>query len=118
MATTRYPNSQANPASAVPVWLAPPPSGSGLTLANISTDGDNALKEGPGTFLGLTVNTAGEASSAEVYDGTDDGGVLLGTIDTTVRGPFFPGPGWPFTTGLFIKTASTDPAADITVSYF
>lgn len=113
----KYPNQQSNPAAAIPVWLAPPPTGSGFTIENIDADGDNLLKEGPGTFMGLTINTAGDTSTAKVYDGLDNSGTLLGTIDTASRGSFFPGPGWPFTTGLFIETASSDPAADITVSF-
>lgn len=109
-----YPNQQSNPAAAIPVWIAPAP---GQVQKNITTNASTLVYTGAGVFTGLSVNTAGTASTATIYDGTDDNGTLLGTIPTTAQGSFEPpAGGWNFATGLFVVTAG-GAAADITVSY-
>lgn len=98
---------------ATPVYIAPPP---GLATENITTEAGTLVNTGPGQFLGLNVNKVGVTSTAEIIDGVDGTGTVLGTIDTTSTGPVFPGPGWSFSTGLFIITQGST-AADLTVSY-
>lgn len=111
-------NDQSNPASATPVWIAPAPAAAGQRVRNITADVGTKLATGSGTFMGLSVNTGGNASTAKVYDGINAGGLLLGTFSTAAIGSNFPAGGWPFTAGLFIVTASSNPAADVTASYF
>lgn len=113
----KYPNKQSNPAAAIPVWLAPAPAGAGLQVQNIPTSTGTLVKTGAGTFVGLSVNTAGTTSTAKIYDGIDNTGTLLGTFSTTAPGSNFPAGGWPFAIGLFVVTAG-GAAADVTVSYF
>lgn len=74
-----YPNDQANPAGALPVWLAPPLAGATL---NITTDAHTQVKNSAGVFSGLTVNTAGTASTAKAYDGNS----LVVTITISTPG--------------------------------
>lgn len=118
---TGFPNSQSNPAAATPVWIAPPPAASGVTagakFSNITTNASTQVKTGAGTFLGLSVNTAGTTSTATVYDGTSTAGAKIGTFSTVAQGgPAIPASGYAFTTGLFVVTAG-GAAADITVAY-
>lgn len=98
---------------ATPVYVAPPP---GLAIENIITEAGTLVDTGPGQFLGLNVNTAGTLATAEIVDGIDGTGTVLGTMDTTIKGADFPGPGWPYKVGLFIITQGSAPA-NITVSY-
>lgn len=111
---TKYPNKQDDPAAAIPVWVAPPP---GALGKNIATATGTLVKTGEGVFLGLTVNTPHAATTATVYDGTDNTGTLLGTFALTSAGGItVAAGGLPFTTGLYVVTAGATPA-DITVSY-
>jgi hypothetical protein len=113
---TVYPNSQSNPASAIPVWIAAFPGGGALSK-NITTNASTLVKTGAGTFFGLSVNTAGTTSTATVYDGTSTAGVKLGTFSTVAQGgPSIPASGLAFTVGLFVVTAG-GATADITVAY-
>lgn len=111
-----FPNSQSNPQSATPVWIASP-SWAGATPKNITTNVGTLVKTGPGVFQGLSVNTAGTTSTATVYDGIDNTGTKIGTYSTTAQGgPNLPLAGISFTTGLYVVTAGAA-AADITVSF-
>lgn len=112
-----FANAQNNPAGAIPVWVAPTPAGSGQATKNITTNTGTLVKTGAGSFVGLSINTAGTASTAAVYDGTSASGTLLGTISTTAQDTIFPPGGWAYATGLFIETAGSA-AADITVTYY
>lgn len=102
-------------ANAIPVWIAPAP---GSTSKNYSANtAGNQIKTGPGTLLGISVNTAGVTSSIVLYDGTSTAGVKLGTWATTAQGVInFGAGGIPFTTGLFAVLAGGTPA-DVTVQY-
>jgi len=104
-------------ANAIPVWIAPAPAGAAPSVRNITTDATTLVKTGAGTFNGLSINTVGDASTVKVYDGLTAAGTLLGTFSSAAIGNF-QNLGWPFAVGLCIVTASSDPAADITVTYF
>lgn len=110
-------NNQEIGANAIPVWLAPAPSGQGPSAVNMPANASTLLKTGAGTFAGISVNAAGVGSTVKIYDGLTAGGTLLGTFNTAVLGPNFPGPGWPFATGLFAVTAGGTPA-DVTISFY
>jgi hypothetical protein len=56
-------NNQANPASAIPVYLA------GANYQAMSTNEALQIKAAPGVFYGLDVQTGGTTSNAAVYDG-------------------------------------------------
>ena len=112
-----YPNDQSNPAAATPVWIAPPPAAAGQAQRNIAANGNTLVKDGPGVFLGLTVNTPGVGSTAKVYDGIDATGTLLGTFSTVAQNTVYPPGGFRCETGIFVVTAGGTPA-DITVSYY
>lgn len=114
-------SNQSNPANALPVYLANPPAGSGITAGatphNIVANGNNLLKTGSGTLYGISVNTGGTTSTATVYDGLDAGGTKIGTFSTVDQGgPVLPARGLAFVVGLFVVTAGAV-AADITVSF-
>jgi len=113
---TTYPNSQSNPNSAIPVWIAPAPAASGAKTKNITTNGNTLVKTGAGSATWMSVNTGGVTSTAKLYDGTDATGTLLGTFSTTAQNgiPI----NLPFSTGLFVVTAGGGAAADITLSYY
>ena len=108
-----YPNDQANPASAVPVWIAPPP---GMKNANITTDTGTLLKTGKGTLLGISVNTPASGATITVYDGIDNTGTVIGIYPATAAGMVaLPSYGVAFVTGLYVVTAVG--AANVTVYY-
>lgn len=106
-----FPNSQSNPAAAIPVWIAAN-AGAGTAFSNIAAATSTLVKTGAGQLQGITVNTTGTASTATVYDGTSAAGTKIATINTTVA--FNGAYSLAFTTGLFIVTVG---AADITVTY-
>jgi len=72
----------------------------------ITTNASTQVKTGTGIFFGFSVNTAGSAWTATVYDGTDTSGKLLYTIDLNTVGPVVTPPTI-FNTGLFVVTAGT-----------
>jgi hypothetical protein len=67
---------------------------------------------GSGIFHGISVNTAGTTTTATFYDGTDNTGTKLATVDTTSKGSIFYDAG--FITGLFVIISVTTPA-DVTI---
>ena len=72
----------------------------------ITTNASTQVKTGPGVLLGLSVNTAGSAWTATIYDGTSAAGKLLYTVGLDAVGPVV-FPNTVFNTGLFIVTAGT-----------
>lgn len=108
---TGFPNSQSNPAAAIPVWLAPAP---GALQKNITTSTGTLIKTGPGVLLGLSINTGQSGATVKLYDGIDNSGTLLGTWSAAAQNSV--ALGWSFVTGLYAVTAGGSPA-DITVSY-
>lgn len=107
-----YPNSQSNPAAAIPVWVAPAP---GQLTENIISATSTLIKTGSGVLLGFSVNTAASGGTIKFYDGTDAGGTLLGTWDAASQTSFLT-LGYNFAVGLFAVTAGGSPP-DITVAY-
>ena len=89
----------------------------GASFVNITTNTDTNVKGSAGTFVGITVNTAGTTSTAKIYndgDGTCNSG-LIATVNTAVLGTdllFNAAAG----TGVCVTTAGAA-AADITVLY-
>lgn len=72
------------------------------------------VKTGAGLLGGLIVNKAGTTSTAALYDGTDNTGTLLGTVDTSaLRQVNF---GIKLLVGLFVVLAG-GAAADVTITY-
>lgn len=69
-----YPNSQGDPAGAIPVYVA------GGSFLNLPANGYTQVKTGTGVFTGLSVNTGGTTSSAAFYDGISS--VVTMTIAT------------------------------------
>lgn len=89
---------------------------SGATAVNITTNTDTNVKATPGTFTGISVNTAGTTSTAKIYndaDGTCSSG-LIATFNTTVVGSILVGSN--MSIGICVKTAGAG-AADITILY-
>lgn len=100
----------------------------GNSYQNITTNATTTLKSGAGVFKGFTVNNNGftTAGTITIYDNTAASGTKLGTITIPVSPPgtallatdlMPPALGFDaaFTTGLTFVTATTAPAADITV---
>lgn len=88
----------------------------GASFVNITTNTDTNVKATPGTFVGITTNTAGTTSTAKIYndaDGTCSSG-LIGTVDTTVIGSIMFGAN--ANIGICVKTAGAG-AADISILY-
>jgi hypothetical protein len=88
-----------------------PTAGSSFTV--ISTNADTVIKASPGTFVGLTVNTAGTGSTAVVYNNTTCTGATIGTF-TTAAQVALPSINATATTGICVTTAGAG-AANITV---
>lgn len=72
----------------------------------ITSNASTQVKTGPGVLFGLSVNTAGSAWTATIYDGTSASGKLLYTVGLDAVGPVTTPPTI-FNTGLFIVTAGT-----------
>lgn len=72
----------------------------------ITANASTQVKTGTGILFGLSVNTAGSAWTASIYDGTSTAGQLLYTVDLNTVGPVV-FPPTIFNTGLFIVTAGT-----------
>lgn len=97
---------------------------------NITTNATTTVKTGVGLFGGFTVNNNGftTAGTITIYDNTAGSGTLIGTWTIPVQPPgttllattFFPPAlmmNASFVTGLTFVTATTAPAANITVLY-
>lgn len=85
---------------------------SGYSAENITTNDTTVITA---TLVhGLSVNTGGTTSTAEIRDGTDGSGTLLATVDTTAIGNLTFD--ITLTTGLVVVTAGAV-AADVTVTY-
>lgn len=97
---------------------------------NITTNATTTVKSGAGKLFGFTVNNNGftTAGTITIYDNTAGSGTKIGTWTVPLSPPgstllatvMFPpqlGLHAAFTTGLTIVTATTAPAADITVLY-
>lgn len=109
-----FPNSQSNPAAAIPVWIAPAP---GAQAKNLASSASTQIKTGAGVFLGLAVNTGQSGATMAVYDGTDSSGKLLGTFSlTTAESLTMPAGGLSYSTGLFVVTTGLT-TGNATVSY-
>ncbi len=72
----------------------------------ITSNASTQVKTGGGILMGLSVNTAGSAWTATIYDGTSTSGTLLYTVDLNTVGPIT-FPPTRFVNGLFIVTAGT-----------
>ena len=85
------------------------------TYTNITTAGDTIIKAAPGTFGGVIVDTAGNLSSAVVYDNTTCAGTTIGTFSTLAQGAILFGQGVAALAGICVTTADTTTPANITV---
>ena len=101
-------NNQNLDAGAIPVR--PVPSSS----VNIKTATSTVVKAASGALSRVTVNTGGAGSTAALYDGLDNTGVLLGTVSTAAQVSL--GYDVAVAVGLCVVTAGGTPA-DITVAY-
>lgn len=72
----------------------------------ITANANTQVKTGAGILYGLSVNTAGSAWVATIYDGTSASGTLLYTVDLNAVGPIVTPPTI-FNIGLFIVTSGT-----------
>jgi hypothetical protein len=72
------------------------------------------IKTGPGAFTGLSVNTAGTASTITLFDGTSTAGAKIGEFSTVTAGPFPRPSPIQFQMGLFAVVVA---AADVTVLF-
>ena len=84
----------------------------GQTFTNVTTNTDTVIKNTPGTFVGLSVNTIGNASSATVFDNTTCTGTKIGTYSTILQNALIINAA--AATGICVTTAGVG-AADITV---
>lgn len=100
------------------------------SFLNITTNTTTTVKSGAGTFHGFTINNNGftTAGTVTIYDNTAGSGTKIGTWTIPIQPPgttllattFFPPTlelDASFSTGLTIVTATSAPAADITVLY-
>lgn len=100
----------------------------GNSMQNITTNATTTLKSGAGVFKGFTVNNNGftTAGTITIFDNTAASGTKLATITIPISPPgtallatdLMPpvlGLDGAFSTGLTFVTATTAPAADITV---
>ena len=73
------------------------------------------VKSGAGVLHGVTINTAGLASSATFYDHVGAGGTKLATVSTLAQGSLTYDIA--FASGLWVVLAGDTPA-DVTISFF
>jgi len=105
-----FPNSQSNPAGAIPIWDA------GGNFHNLSTStAGYQVKLGAGVAMRVTVNTAGTGTTLTLYDGTDNTGATIATIATTSQVSLEIGA--QFSTGLFAVATAGGFAANLTITY-
>jgi hypothetical protein len=85
-------------------------------FACIEANGSTAVKGSPGTLQAVVINTKGASSNVlKLYDGADNTGTLIATIDTTVDpGTFLYG--LVFTAGLY-AVLGTGTAAKLTIIF-
>jgi hypothetical protein len=93
------------------------PAGNGSVFANIAANGTTVIKAGAGVLERIVVNKKGaSANDVTIYDGEDDSGIKIATLDTvngTIGAIEY---GVAFTNGLTLVLA-TGTAADLTVVY-
>jgi hypothetical protein len=105
-----FPNSQSNPAGAIPIWDA------GGNFHNFSTStAGYQVKLGAGVAMRVTVNTAGTGTTLTLYDGTDNTGGVIATIATTSQISL--GLYAQFSVGLFTVATAGSGAANLTITY-
>lgn len=85
-----------------------------FSLNNITTNTTTVVKNAPGTFGGLVVNSAGGAGSIIVYNNTASGGAIIGTYSSLIAGSFLFGQGVLATVGITVVTTG---APDVTILY-
>lgn len=89
----------------------------GSSYQNITTNTDTEVKNSSGTFVGITVNTAGTTSTAKIYDDADGtcSSNLIATVNTSVLGTdlIFNAA---VNSGICVTTAGAG-AANITILY-
>jgi len=107
-----FPNSQSNPASAIPVWIASAPAGSGSTqhVVNLTTNETLPITTGPTLLESIIVGVAGVTSTIVV----DDGSSVKLTLSTTAVNVY--PVNIPIATALNVTTAGGT-AANITLIY-
>lgn len=84
----------------------------GWPTSNLDTADTHVLVTGPGVLHSVTVNTPDAGSTVELYDGTDDTGTLLASIDSATGGTYVYDAA--FTAGLAVVVTGTP---NITVAY-
>jgi len=105
-----FPNSQAKPASAIPVY------NGGGNFHNFSTStAGYQVKLGAGVAMRVTVNTAGTGTTLALYDGTDNTGAVIATNATTSQVSL--GLYAQFSVGLFTVATAGSGAANLTITY-
>lgn len=104
-------DSTRTPPFATPVFLVPAP---GAISKNVTTEAGTLVKTGEGTLYSISVNAAQADGTAEVIDGVDGTGTVLGTVQLKSQGPI--SLGWNFAVGLFVITQGTG-TVDVTVNY-
>ena len=92
-----------------------PITGAAWNYTNIVAAGNTPIKVSPGTFGGIIVNSAGNLSSAVVYDNTSCTGTTIGALSTTAQNPVPFGYGVAALTGICVTTADTTTPANITI---
>lgn len=116
-----FPNSQSNPAAAIPVWIAPAPDGSGLAPKTFHVGvvpGPYHIADGPGVAQSISVNSLVAGATITVYDSLTGSGTVIALItlpaDVSTVSPFVLAINAPFTVGLSVTTSGT---TDLTVVY-
>ncbi len=83
-----------------------------FSYTGITTNTTTVVKNSPGTFGGIVVNTVGLVGTIIVYDNTAGSGSKIATFDATVAGSFQYGRGVTAATGITVVTSSSP---DITI---
>ena len=84
----------------------------GQTFTNITTNTDTVIKASAGTFVGISINAIGNASSATIYNNTTCTGTKIGAFSTIVQNVLIINAA--ATTGICVTTAGVG-AADATI---
>ncbi len=88
-----------------------------MIMANLTANATTCLKRGPGTLGSININTIGATGNTlKIYDGQDNTGTLMGTIDTTIAAAPTRIYNAVFQKGLTVVIA-TGTAADVTVAF-
>lgn len=87
-------------------------------LNNSAGSAGVAVKASAGTLFGLSINTAGTASTVSLYNSPTTTANLIGTFSTTAQGAVnLPAAGVAFSNGLWLVATTGGGAANLTVFY-